>query len=196
MRGELARRWRAGRSKVVSAMSRAPSSMSADRRRAARARSAVKGTLGIRTPGLMAWGSAIQASEVLGVVGDQSLRLGSRGSARWLRSGPTMPPAACLRQYGSWRTGRRTSPGLARPRRAVGGRRRQLTRAPGREVGGAVGDHKEGHAGVLQAAELGALAAIAARRGGLDPGDIGDARDHVHLPGQLRDPEGMDHVGR
>jgi hypothetical protein len=44
------------------------------------------------------------------------------------------------------------------------------------------------------AAELGALAGVAAGRGGLDPERVNVAGKRVELSGKTRDPEGMDDV--
>ena len=115
---------------------------------------------------------------------------------RWVRSGPSS--AAGLRAaHGVAGAAARGEHRRARlqPWRPAGGRRRlQLVRAPGREVAGRVGDDHERHVRVLRAAELGALAAVDARAVGLQPGDVGLAGDDVGLAGQLRDPEGVDHV--
>ena len=55
-------------------------------------------------------------------------------------------------------------------------------------------DHVEGHVRVLQAAELGALAAEDAGAVGLEHHVVRLPRDHVDLPVQLRHPERVDHV--
>ena len=117
------------------------------------------------TPGLTSCGSATNAHEVLGVVVEHAGRW-SRAIARWVRSGPSVPRrvgppdrvAAGARgvQEDLSPPGRRD---VGVGRRDVGG----LVRDPLVELGRSLGDDVEDHVGVLEAAELGALSAVAAR---------------------------------
>ena len=74
--------------------------------------------------------------------------------------------------------------------------RRPLCGDPAVEVLARLGDHQQAHVGVLQTAELGALAAIDAGLVGLDHEDVRTVRQGVELAVQVGDPEAVDDVGR
>src|SRR5690348_2879336 len=70
---------------------------------------------GIRFPGLMAWGFAIQRCSSTGVFGIAA-EASEKRLARWVRSGPTVPCAAVPRiwwQLAHWRLMKSRSPVLA-----------------------------------------------------------------------------------
>ena len=78
-------------------------------------------------------------------------------------------------------------------RRGRGARRPAPVREPGAEPRRRLGEDVHRHVRVLQPAELGALAAVAAGRR-RRAGPVRAARDHVDLPVQLRHPEAVDDV--
>src|SRR5205823_12336503 len=67
---------------------------------------------------------------------------------------------------------------------------------PGGELIGRLGDDVDGHVGVLQAAELRALAAVGAGFVGFDPERVCLARNDVDFTVELRHPEAVDDVRR
>ena len=139
------------------------------------------------------------ARERAGVVRDRQPRRASCALATCVRSGPTSPVApACRGSRGSSAqpSSRKTVAAArcsARRRRA---RRPRLFAQPARgtRAGGSATTY-ERHVRVLEAAELGALAAVDARaRRPRAAIAVRPARDQVDLPVQLRDPEAVDHV--
>ena len=97
----------------------------------------------------------------------------------------------CRAPHGSCRNGPRT----AWPSAIACAPARQLMIPPGAGIAPACSAiTTQRHLGMLHAAIFGALAAIDAGRRGLDPGLVGLAGNGVHLAGQLRHPEGMDHI--
>jgi hypothetical protein len=77
---------------------------------------------------------------------------------------------------------------------SVGSRRGGAAAAPGLELRPADRRALEGHEGVLEAAELGALAAVQAGLVGLEGHQRGAARDQVLLARQAGHPQAVDHV--
>src|SRR3954452_13338394 len=82
-----------------------------------------------------------------------------------------------------------TAPAGLADERGVGARRRLLlAREPAAGGGRALRPDDDGHVCVLHAAELGALAAVAARLVRLEQELVLTARDQVDLAGKLGDP--------
>ncbi len=102
-------------------------------------------------------------------------------------------PDRVTRGAGSGRDQRQASGrgGIGRCGRGPG-----LDRQPRREVFGGVDPHIQRHLGMLQAAELRALAAHPSQPARRDRQMVGPPRDHVDLAAEVGDPERMDHVGR
>ena len=159
------------------------------RRRSRRARAPLSGSAGIRSPGLTCCGSAIHAREVRGVVRDrhrgERLRV-----ARCVRSGPTLPRRAACR--GSVAAGARLRQKTRPPApllRVAGERARfAMFASHARNSAGGSATTVERHVRVLEPAELGALAAVAARLVRLEQRGGSAAGDQVDLPVQLRAP--------
>ena len=145
---------------------------------------------------MIVWASEIHAGQVVGRVGDgvaadglAAAEVGEVGSDRALGLGAADGVAAGAR--------------LAHEHLLALGRRSRCRAAAasaaggppsGRSRPGVCDDDQEAHAGVLDAAELGALAPVGARRLGREAQHVVLAGDHVDLAGQLRHPEAVDHV--
>ena len=115
-----------------------------------------------------------------------------------VRSGATRPPAGVPRTV--WHMTQGCDRKTCLPLLPLGIARRlgrpDLRIAPALELLLRLGDDEDAHMGVLEAAELGALAAVDARPVGDEPDVVLLAGDQVLLAHEVRDPEGVDHVGR
>ena len=151
----------------------------------------------MRSPGLIFCGSRIHAASHAGVLGISSAASDVR-EARWVRFG----------SHGALRG--RARDGVAA--RALGvheqlpaglglrgrrrGRRALLGGQPRPERRGPLGEHLQGHVGVLHPAELRALPPVLPRLGGVEQHPVAQPRDHVDLAVERRHPEAVDHVRR
>ncbi len=79
---------------------------------------------------------------------------------------------------------------------ALGRGRAALVGEPGVERRGLHRDDVERHQRVAEAAEFGALAAVAPGLVGADDQCVGAAGNHVHLAGEAGDPEAVDDIRR